>query len=243
MYSLPAWAEKEVPEAPASRIHDVVSLFDRDHEAFDRISLRLREIQGRHGIPVYLAVYSSLMFQDAASHGRFLFNRWVGEGEDGVLILYEVDFRKAYLVVPMDELGMGGAASETRLPEYDLAPIVRELDALAPEGADRIAFLDRYTSVLGERLDELLAEEAGASPLKFAVLILAIGAALGGVGFFLRSTLRDSAEKPQERNRFPEVEIETRLGASHGGARVNVLSYRSGETKGDSSPSPEASGD
>ena len=221
------YADDEAPPAPATRIHDVVSLFSRDHEAFDQISVRLRDFESRHGIPVFLAVYSPLMFDDAGSQGRFLFDRWIGDGADGVVILFNIESGKAVVTLPM--AGVGAAGPESRLPEFHLSAIVRELDTMEAGRGDKIAFLDSYTTTLVNRLDVLLKKEgeSASAPWQFAILVLALGCVVAGVGFFVRKVIREATRGSRQQHRFPEVEIATRLGASHGGARVNVLSYRS----------------
>ena len=218
----------EPPAIPASHIHDVVSLFDQDHEVFERISGRLRDFQSRNGIPLYLAIYSSLMFEDAGEHGRFLFDTWIGPEGDGVVILFCTDSRKLEVILPMEGARIDGAPRSTLFSDYRAQSVVNNLAGMKSEGTSRIDFLDGYTGKLVRHLDALLAEEAKTKPSRwrFVFLLVAIGGVLAGLVFFVRKILGGASARSREEHYFPEVEIETRLGASHGGARVNVLSYR-----------------
>lgn len=230
----------EMPLPPPSHVLDAGDVFARDPEKLAEISTRLKELEKKHGVPVYLAVYSGLIRTSVARQSKDLFDLWVGEGKDGIVMVCDTDDSRIDLGLPKaSHFAMDDERSRmTRLPESRIVPIVRELKRDVDRSADPVDYLPEMTVILTTRLDEMLSVKPTSwrdgSAWKVGMVTIAVGIFLAVLGFWVSRFLKQSDQKERESFHFPEVLVRSRLGANCGGGKVAVMSYAEiGESAGE----------
>lgn len=226
----------EVPVPPPSHVLDEAGIFRREAERLQGISERLLRLKRDHGFSVYLAVYPGLLRNTIWEQARALVDGWVGAGNDGLVLVFDIDTRLLEVALPRvtsQEPG-GNDLLMPRISEDDVKAILEELKSKRLLGSDRREGLDRLTEILVQRLDALLTEEPRkaetASTVKFVVIVLAVGLVLGVLGMGVHRAMSASEARAREQFYFPEVEVASRLGAPYGGGHRSVVDYGSPES-------------
>ena len=199
----------ELPPAPESRVLDVAGLLDRHPGHHEVFSQRLKLLEERHDLPAYLVIYSSLVVGDLSRRPRELYEAWIGEGHDGVVVVCEVDTRRLEIAFPL-----GGEREllededfTTRLPDHLLIPVTSALKTELSGEERPLEFLDQLTATLVLELDEILreAEEADnrASTWQYVVITLAIGGMIGVLGYYGHCFANRAESRSREQFYFP----------------------------------------
>lgn len=220
-----------IPEAPAGCLLDEDGLLDRHPERRDAIVERLRAFEQEHGFAVYVAVYGSIIGSDLPRRARLHFDQWIGPDRDGIVVALETDTLSWEVVTPGTHYARPapGSASQSRLPDHRMLPILAELRVTLEGVENRVDFLDRTTEILAERVGEFLRAEPAAKGSglmwRFAAVLLGLGVVIVLAGVFVGRRLRFAEERARERFYFPEVMVGTRLGAPFGGGRQSVVDF------------------
>lgn len=226
-----ARALAKLPDPPSDHLLDVGGLFERHPERRQIISERLLKMETEHDLPVYVAVYAGLIDSTLSRRARLLYDKWIGPDRDGLLLVYNTDTREREIVTPRNGHASlrDGEGILSRLPAYQMIPILAELRATLKGVEDRVDFLDRTTEILVARLDELLRERPAATGDRFVLglvaVVLVIGLVLTLFGVFANRRLREADERVRERFYFPEVTVGIRLGAPFCGGRLSVVDF------------------
>lgn len=226
---------KELPPAPPTFVHDGAGLFDRYPERLQTITTRLQEFQAQQNLPFYIAVYGGIIDSYILRRGRLLHDKWVGPGQDGIVLIYDIDTNDYEVVLPSS----GQADSEqedeflSRLVDYKMIPILADLKVALAGEKDRVEFVDRSSLHLTERMGVLLTEttEEKNSRSTTYLLVGMLGGALllGAIVFVFYRRFRRVEKKAREQFYFPDIRVGTRLGAPFGGGRSSVVTYQGSE--------------
>ena len=233
-----------MPLPPPSHVLDAGQVFVRHPEKLEEISKSLKALEKKHGVPVYLAVYSGLIRTSVARQSKDLFDLWVGDSQDGIVVVCDTDHSRIDLGLPKASYYPTGdeRAKSTRLPESRVVPIVRELKRDVDGSADPVDYLSHAVEILTMRLDELLSVEPQSwrdgSAWKVGVVTVVSCILLAILGFWASRFLRKADEKARESFHFPEVLVRSRLGANFGGGKVAVVNFA-----GDLPPAGEPAGE
>ena len=108
-----------MPLPPPSHVLDAGQVFTRHPEKLEEISKSLKALEEQHGVPVYLAVYSGLIRTSVARQSKDLFDLWVGDDKDGIVVVCDTDHSRIDLGLPKASYYPMGdeRAKSTRLPE------------------------------------------------------------------------------------------------------------------------------
>lgn len=219
------------PKPPPSHVLDVAGLFDRHPDELAIISGMLKSLEEEHGMGVYLTVHAGLLQGGVEGQARRLFDTWVGEGTDGLVLVYDMDSRELDVGRPLAALTRmeSGEVLVSRLPEAELMPILLELRAKVADREDQAASLVEMTGHLATRLGALLSLERKTGPdagaWKIAWITLSAGGILALLGWLLNRVVRGADVRAREQFHFPDVLVGVRLGAQCGGGRVAVRRY------------------
>lgn len=220
-----------LPEAPADHVLDVGELFGRHPERRKEISRRLVQLEVDHDLPVYLVIYSGLIDSDVSRRARLFYEKWIGSGRDGVVMVYDTDTLEREIVCPNPafKLMEGEAEEPPRLEDFQMIPIRAELDASLNGLDNRIEHVDRASEILAARLDALMRADpsglADRSLLKFVIAVLAFGILALLLGVFAHRRMQAAEGRARERFYFPDVTVGVRLGAPFCGGRQSVVDY------------------
>ena len=235
----------EMPMPPPSYVLDAGDVFARHPERLAEISKALRELEKKHGIPVYLAVYSGLLRTSVSRQAKDLLGLWVGDNKDGIVVVCDTDDARVDLGLPKASYySMNDESLRiTRLPESRIVPIVRELKREVDGNADPVDYLPVMTGILTIRLDEVLSIEPTSwlddSVWKIGMVTVTVGVLLGTLGFWVSRFLKQSEEKARENFHFPDVLVRARLGANFAGGKAAVLYYAGEEEPEDQEEEPQ----
>jgi len=235
----------ELPKPPPSHVLDVAGLFDRHPEELAEISGMLKSLEAKHGVPVYLAVYAGLLRGGVREQSKVLFDTWIGDGGDGLVVVCDTDSRKLDVGMPLasfQELE-NGEVIVSRLPDEEVIPILLELKEKLAGREDGVDYLVELTAHLTTRLDGMLSVERSTGPDKAAwiivgITLLAVGV-LGLLGWVASRWMRGSDVKAAEQFFFPDVLVGVRLGAQCGGGRVAVRHFGAGRKAGERLPADD----
>ncbi len=222
-----------LPGPPADHILDVAEIFKRHPDRYEEISRRLRRLHEEHDLPVYLAIYAGILDSNLNRRSRLLYDKWIGPDRDGVVVVYESDTRGREIVTPSSKFANleESTGRLSRLPDYQMIPILAELQVTLEGVEDRVDFLDRTTEILAVRLDALMKEKPAGigdrSNLKLVAVTLAIGVALTLLGVLGNRRLRVVEENARERFYFPDVTVGARLGAPFCGGCQSIVDFSS----------------
>ncbi len=221
----------DLPKPPPTHVLDVAGLFDRHPEELKKISGQLKSLKKKHGVPVYLAVYSGLLRGGVREQSKLLFDTWIGEGRDGLVVVCDTDSQKLDVGMPLANFAAleNGEVMVSRLPDAEVVPILLELKEKLAGRKDRVDYLMEMTEHLTTRLDGILSVERKTGPdaeaWKIAgITLLAVGV-LTLLGWLASRMMRGADVKAREQFFFPEVLVGVRLGAQCGGGRVAVRKY------------------
>jgi uncharacterized membrane protein YgcG len=226
-----------LPEPPTDYLLDAAELLNRHPERRAAISDRLRAFHAAHDLPVYVAIYGTLIDSTLSRRSRLLFDRWVGPDRDGIVIVFEADSNQREIVTPGTQYARPASASASlsRLPDHLMIPILAELRVTLEGVEDRVDFVDRSTEILTERVAGLLEEKPSEANrdkiLRFVAVTLAVGVVLALLGVFVSRRLRRLEEKARQRFYFPEVMVGTRLGAPYAGGRHSEVDFSGTRTR------------
>lgn len=234
----------EMPMPPPSHVLDAGEVFARHQEKLEEISTALMQLEKKHGVPVYLVVYSGLLRTSVGGQAKDLFDLWIGDDKDGIVVVCNTDDARVALGRPRANTPSRDDEQPwmTRLPESRLVPIVRELKREIDGGADPVNFVSQVAEILTTRLDELLSvEQKGwrdGSAWKVGVATVGVGVLLGALGFWMSRSMKHAEERAREQFYFPEVLVRSRLGANCGGGKIAVVHYGGQEQPADSKNAP-----
>lgn len=223
-------AAEEYPPVPMGHVLDESGLFDRHPERLVEISTRLMELEEKHEMPVYIAIYGGLLQSRIKQQTQGLHGAWVGDDEDGVVVVWDSDTRRLEFGLPVAayyDLG-GEDGPATRLPDKRMRPVLNEVMDEVEAVENKLEYVERLSTVLVARLDYMLAEDRkpeGVSTMRVVVATVFLGGILAGMGLCAGRLVRGVEEKPRRQCYFPEVLVGSRLGASFGGGRVAVIDY------------------
>ena len=224
----------DLPKPPPSHVLDVAGLFDRHPEEFAEVSGMLKALERKHGVPVYLAVYAGLLRGGVTEQSKLLFDTWVGEGQDGLVVVCDMDSKTLDVGMPLAIFAENenGEIMVTRLPDTEVIPIFLELREKLAGRTDRVQYLVEMTEHLTTRLDGVLSVERKTGPdagawMIAGVTLLAV-AVLTLIGWLASRMMSGADVKAREQFYFPEVLVGVRLGAQCGGGRVAVRKYGAG---------------
>ena len=229
----------DLPMQPPSHVLDVAGLFDRHPEELAEISGMLKSLKEKHGVPVYLAVYAGLLRGGVTEQSKLLFDTWVGEGKDGLVVVCDTDSKKLDVGMPLANFAEleNGEMLLSRLPDSEVIPILLELEEKLAGRENRVEYLTDMTEHLTARLDGVLSVERKTGPdaeaWKIAgITLLAVGV-LGMLGWLASRMMRGADGKAREQFFFPDVLVGVRLGAQCGGGRVAVRRFGKGKASGE----------
>ncbi len=228
----------DLPMPPPSHVLDVAGLFDRHPEKLREISGMLRDLEAKHGVPVYLAVYGGLLRGGVTDQAKVLFDTWIDEGEDGMIVVCDTDTQQLDVGLPVASFRRmeDDAAMMSRLPDVEVIPILFELKEKLAGREDRVDYLVEMTEHLTMRLDEVLSVRRGGGldrdSWMIAGITLLVGGGLALLGWLASRRLQGAEEKAREQFFFPDVLVGVRLGAQNGGGRVAVRSFGKGSGEG-----------
>ena len=220
-----------LPPAPLDYLYDEHGLLERHPERLAAIKNRLHSFQEEYGYPVYVAVYGGLITSNPRRRANYLFDKWVGEGRDGAVFVYNSDSYVYELVLPRGNLSSFEQGDEfrSRLTEYHVGPIDRELATTLDGVEDRVDYLDRATEILCQRLGEILStedqKEAGGHTFSFVAVFLTLAALITLVGLYLGRRMRRIDDRIRERFYLPDVTVASRLGGPFCGGRISIVDY------------------
>ena len=144
------WGEaREYPSAPLGHVLDEAGLFDRQPERLVEISTRLMELEDEHAIPVYIAIYGGLLESGIKEETRGLYAEWIGDDEDGVVVVWDSDTRQLEFGLPSAgyyDLG-GDEGPETRLPDQRMRPVLNGVISEVEGIEGRMAYVERLSEV------------------------------------------------------------------------------------------------
>lgn len=220
----------EIPPAPEGRVLDEARLFAREPERLAEVSWRLETLVQEHRMPVYLAIYGALIDGRIDQRSRQLHEAWIGEGQDGVVVVWDSDTGDLEFGLPRATYYDAGLEPgwTTRLPDQRLRPVLDEVRAGVEGVADKKDFVERLTEVLASRLDQMLeqgGERRGGSTGTVIAGTVVAGGLLSLLGLWAGRFKKRVEEAPRRKCYFPDVLIGARLGASRGGGRVAVVDF------------------
>ncbi|NIP96786.1 MAG: hypothetical protein GWO24_26455, partial [Akkermansiaceae bacterium] len=232
-----------LPAAPPDHILDAGELFQRHPDRRRAISERLRRLKREHDLPVYLAVYAGILDSSISQRARLIYEKWIGADREGVVVVYNTDTLEREIVTPgSGYAGPAGSGSSSRLPDYQMIPILAELKLTLEGVEDRIVFLDRSMEILADRLDALLRKPepriADRPALKLVAIMLVVGVGLTLLGFYGNRRLHLAEKKAREQYLFPEVSMSIRLGAPFGGGCQSVVGFSGSGSDGEAGAIP-----
>ncbi len=227
----------EMPLPPPSHVLDAGDVFARNPEKLVEISKGLKQLEKKHGVQVYLVVYSGLLRTSVAGQAKDLCDLWIGEETDGIVVVCNTDDARVALGRPRATFHSteDEPLRMTRLPDSRIVPIIRELKREIDRDADPADFVSQVAGILTTRLDELLSVEPtgwrDGSAWIVGVATVVVVVLLGALGFWISRSMQHAEEKARERFYFPEVLVRSRLGANCGGGKTAVVHYAAaGET-------------
>lgn len=235
---------------PASYVLDEADLFRHDTATLRRIAERLGDFDQRHGLPIYLAVYSGLIGTTPAQRAVDLHRAWLGE-RYGFVLVFDSDTGDLGLGRPFepdraDSPDAPRAAATGRIPSYELLEIMLRVNEQMKPTDQRVEHLDRLTAGIVAEFDACLARlEAPVSRgerLRFGLIVVGMIAAIGLLALVAIRLWSHAEAQAGRTHRFPTVLVGQRLGAPFGGGRVNVRQFRDPARSGGKAAAPSADG-
>jgi hypothetical protein len=220
-----------LPEAPESHVLDAAGLFKRDQEKLTELSRGLLELEQRHDLQVFVAIYGGILSGGVTNRAQELYDAWIGGGKDGIVVVCDTDTRALDIGLP--QASFSGVVEDggptTRLPDYRMIPIMRRLQAELSGEQDQVEYLDQMVTLLVVELDRVMSAKpaglAARSTWQFILLVITIGLLLAGLGLVGQRYLRRADQKARERYYLPDVLVGSRLGAPCGGGRVSEAAF------------------
>lgn len=222
-----------LPDAPSDYLLDQAGLFERDPVRREAMVQRLEDMAARHDLPVYVAIYGTILDSTLQRRSRLLYDRWVGPDRDGIVVVYEADSRQYEIVSPVSQYGQRGLVTgQSRLPEYRMIEIEAAIRVTLEGVGGRLDYIDRLVEILTQSLSDILVRQPSGDSqsglVRFWAITLLVGLAVAVAGLWANRRLRVAEERARARFYFPEVMVGTRLGAPYCGGRRSVVDF-SGE--------------
>lgn len=226
------WDELPVPAEPVRGILDEARLFVTDPERLVLLENDVLAVSERHGVPVRVVIFDTLIGQTLDEQAAQLSSAWFGD-EPGVLLVTENDSGRWKIVwADGGPVSTEGAPAVPVLPPGVVAPQERLLIEQRLRGVERTRAgstgnAEVLVRALVGEIDRALTKGKNEGTGRTQVVVLGTGllAGLSLLGLLGWQLMRRIDRRQAERLVFPDVEVAMRLGAPCGGGKIKERAF------------------
>lgn len=239
-----ASATEGAPPPPESHILDDTGFF-RDHPTeLATLSDSLKRIQAKHGYPVYLVIYYSVIEENLQAKADELHRAWFGEQGNGMVLVYQRDpvaegdnpAIAFYQGSDLEEKTDASRLPDNLVPRRDMEALLANVFRdLKPSPEEPMSYVTGIVSGIERELDAYFKVEPpkwnDTPNLRLMAVFAGAVAGLGLLGMLFWRVLSRAETKSALVYYFPDVKTGRRLGAPYGGGWASERTFAASSSR------------
>lgn len=221
-------------EPPVARVMDRDGYYRNNPEKLQSISSALIRLKKEHDFDLYIVIFSGNIGGDTLSLANGYQEAWLGEKNDGLIFLIDVQSFEFGETGRSDKLYGGGFIDEGLMPRImlgDLRCLIFEAGKSLIDLRDPYERVETFALAVTKKFDERLSAGSALNESRehvnlMSVLLVGILMVTALIKVLSRVLVRLD-QRADKLYRFPDISVGARLNASNGGGKMSWTSFGS----------------